>query len=200
MAVANAPAATADAGAPPPPPPRPPADAAPAAAADLAPAVRVSLPFAVDEVFIPSGHMGDGEVAGGITDAMCPQRAAPNAPGVCHSFTWTPGAKGWGGVWWQYPLNNWGMQPGLAIAPGAKEIRFWAWGATGTEKITFFTGYRMTDGFNAEMKDIVLKTTPTAYTLSLTGKTYDRVAGGFGWVAGGSMVPVKFSVDGIEWR
>src|SRR5689334_16647171 len=65
-------------------------------------------PLLVDDVFIAAGYMGDGEKAGGITDEeSCASPRFGEGKGKCHKFTWTPGAAGWGGVWWQFPAENW---------------------------------------------------------------------------------------------
>ena len=106
---------------------------------------------------------------------------------------------GWAGVYWQNPVNNWGTKPGLRIT-GATAIRFYAWGAIGGERVSFVAGFMGADGFSAENKDVLLSTTPTQLTVDSTGKNITRVAGGFGWIAGNSMRPVRFFIDDIQWR
>jgi hypothetical protein len=168
--------------------------------------IVAALPFAVDSHFGADGYMGDG-AAGGITPSDCPQRAG-EMKGTCHRFTWMPGAIGWGGVFWQNPRNFWGTDPtmGLQVAPGAKQVTFWAWGAQGGESVSFAAGYGPTtsDGFK-RTKDVVLTTSPTMQTIDLSGITYTRVGGGFAWTANhdampGSTAAVTFMVDDIQWR
>ena len=108
-----------------------------------------ALPVAVDAYDAASGYMGDGEM-GGVTDTACEAEALEASRGTCHTFTWTPvspdqGGKGWAGVYWQYPENNWGDDAdddgvpdvaGLALPAGAQSLRFRAWGAQGGEVLS----------------------------------------------------------------
>jgi hypothetical protein len=160
------------------------------------------IPFAVDDYYSPSGFMGDGEQPGGLTDApACPARAG-DALGKCHHVTWKPGAKGWAGVYWQYPDGNWGTAAGHAIDPGATRVSFWAWGKSGGEKVDFFSGINPPDGYKVETGDLTLTATPTQYFLKLAGATYGTVVGAFGWSSGTSdgSTPVEFYVDDIQWQ
>jgi hypothetical protein len=160
-------------------------------------------------LFIASGFMGDGSSPGAIVqddNMTCMASRPAGATGHCHKFTYTPGALAWGGVYWQYPVNNWGMTPGKRIAPGATKVTFYASGANGGESIKFIVGGMMgmayADTVNASMT-IALTTTPTPYIIDLTGQSYDAVLGGFGWVAEapmGSTAPISFTVDSITWE
>jgi hypothetical protein len=50
---------------------------------------------------------------------------------------------------------------------------------------------------------VTLTTAMTAYSIDLTGQTYDAVLGGFGWTIEapmGSTTPIVFTVDGIRWE
>ncbi|HVJ21889.1 MAG TPA: hypothetical protein VM686_41075 [Polyangiaceae bacterium] len=112
----------------------------------------LSGPFYVSDHFAPSGHMGDGEVAGYITALVgeealearrtwcagalssgapvtdgCPERP-PGAGGDPYVFIWDPGPQMWMGVYWVYPANNWGRVPGRALDPNYRytKARFWA--------------------------------------------------------------------------
>jgi hypothetical protein len=160
------------------------------------------IPFAVDDFYAPSGFMGDGESPGALTDApTCPTRAG-DKHGLCHQVTWKPGAKGWAGIYWQYPDGNWGTATGHTIAPGATQISFWAWGSKGGEKVDFFSGINPPDGYKVDSGDLTLTTTPTQYVLKLSGVTYSTVVGAFGWSSGTSdgTTPVTFFVDDIQWQ
>jgi hypothetical protein len=160
------------------------------------------IPFAVDDYYAPSGFMGDGELPGALVDApSCPSRAGEKR-GLCHRITWKPGAKGWSGIYWQYPDGNWGTAAGHAIVPGATQISFWAWGAKGGEKVDFFSGINPPDGYKVETGDITLTTTPTQYFVKLQGAKYSAVVGAFGWSSGTSdgKTPVVFYVDDIQWQ
>jgi len=170
--------------------------------------VPAALPFVVDSVFIASGFMGDGSSPGAITqddNMTCVASRPAGATGHCHKFTYTPAALAWGGVYWQYPVNNWGASPGKRIAAGATKVTFYAAGAVGGESIKFIVGGMMgmanVDTVNASLQ-VALTTTMTPYIIDLTGQTYDAVLGGFGWVAEapvGSTAPIAFTVDSITW-
>jgi hypothetical protein len=181
------------------------------------------VPFAVDDAFFLSGFMGTGSVEGGIvetaTDVDCGGEARQGeGSGMCHNFVLTQkGEDAWGGVFWQYPGNNWCGDThvdGLEIEPGATEISFYAWGAAGGEVVTFAAGDedlgttgRNCDGFVIR-KEVTLTTTPTRYTLSLTTEaqydglaTYADVSTGFGFSVGGlDEGDVEFFVDDIRWQ
>ncbi len=87
----------------------------------------ISVPFLVDDHFIPSGCMGDCTASVSI-DGDCPERSSAGAQGQCHHFVYTlntaPGALGWAGVLWQTVEQNWGSEPGRTIAPGATQLTF----------------------------------------------------------------------------
>lgn len=161
-----------------------------------------SLPFAVDDAgFVPSGYFGDGEVSGGVEMSNdCPTRPE-GAQGSCYSATWNPGAKGFGGVYWQYPSNNFGDQPGLVLPAGATTVTFSAWGTNGGEAVEFLAGLGDdTDGFQRRSGVISLTAEPTAYQISLCDVEYDEVISAFGWVAADAMAPVSFHIDDIQWQ
>src|SRR6185436_1946833 len=111
---------------------------------------------------------------------QCLASRAPGSVGHCHKFTYTPvanadGAVSWGGVYWQYPVNNWGAMPGKRIAPGATKVTFTASGAAGGEVVKFLAGgivgMANNDTVNATFT-IALTTTPTPYLIDLTGQIY----------------------------
>ncbi len=103
----------------------------------------VSVPFLVDDQFIPSGCMGDC-ASNVVIDSDCPARAANDAQGECHHFIFTAdtsvGALGWAGVLWQTTEKNWGSQPGRVIAPGATTMHFYAAGKAGGEALNIIVG------------------------------------------------------------
>jgi hypothetical protein len=170
------------------------------------------LPVTISDYFVPGGYMGDGEVsptAIAVDTKTCRQPRPPAAAGDCYRFTYTPAAKAWAGVYWQYPEKNWGANPGKQIEAGATKVTFYAAGATGREMIEFIAGgendmhlpYR--DSFTAR-KTIALTTVSTQYQLDIAGTTYDSgVLGAFAWSVGvplGSTTPVEFYLDTIRWE
>lgn len=161
----------------------------------------VTLPLAVDLHWAPSGYMGDGSSGGIATVAECAATRPGTGKGNCHKFTYTAGGNGWGGVWWQYPENNWGDLPGFDVPAGASVLAFHAWGATGGEVVKFLVGLNATvDGFSLDTGDLTLTAEPKEYTIDVSRVRYGKVVGGFGWVAGGKPTPVVFYIDDIQWR
>ncbi len=176
----------------------------------------VALPFYVSTEFIPSGFMND---PGGITlsagapGATCPDRA-PSAGGSCYVITWKSTGPSWAGVYWQYPANNWGSEPGLPIAAGAKQVTFYAKGAVGGESVSFGAGGLGTNPAPGMFGDTVKATTGAEtlttewqqFTMSVSGMTYSGgVLGGFVWTAassndGGTNGDITFYVDDVQWQ
>src|SRR5688572_12579420 len=84
--------------------------------------------FYVSSYFSPSGHMGDGAMAGHVfVDINEHCKARPeSANGDCYRFTYDPGAELWAGVYWAYPANNWGTRPGRSVIGPYTRVRFYA--------------------------------------------------------------------------
>jgi hypothetical protein len=177
------------------------------------------LPFVVDTVFVSSGFMGDGNMAGPIT--MVPaktgdstdcngMRSSTTASGSCHVITYAPpasGGMGWGGVYWQFPANNWGTKAGFAVPSGAKKVTFQAKGKNGGEKVTFLAGGIINAGsmYTDSIKATTTVTLTAAwapYTIDLTGQSYTSVLGGFGWTMTATDAGASggFFVDDIQWQ
>jgi hypothetical protein len=198
------------------------ADAGPSTgtAGMAAPPMGLSLPFNVSDHFSPTGFMGDGVAAGSITmttDATaCAGEPAAAMAGNCYTVTYqpqpivAPAPSTWGGVYWQYPDNNWGALPPDTVAAGATTISFYAKGKNGNESVTFQAGGIVntvstttpyTDTFTIR-QTFALTTSWTKYTLPLTGLTYSGgVLGGFAWVATATNAnPIVFFVHGIVWQ
>ncbi|HTA20882.1 MAG TPA: hypothetical protein VK989_16425 [Polyangia bacterium] len=184
------------------------------------PPMMLSLPFTVSDHFAPTGFMGDGVAAGSITmttsAAACAGEPAAAMAGSCYTVTYqpqpivAPAPSTWGGVYWQYPDNNWGTLPPDTVATGAQSITFYAKGKNGNESVTFQAGgitntisatTPYTDTFTIR-QTFALTTTWTKYTLPLTGLTYSGgVLGGFAWVATATNAnPIVFYVSGIVWQ
>jgi hypothetical protein len=170
-------------------------------------------------MFVSSGFMGDGSTAGLIT--MTPakmgdptdchaMRASATAAGNCHIVVYMPpatGGMGWGGVYWQYPANNWGMKPGFPIPSGAKKVTFQAKGAKGGEIVTFLAGGIIGAGMahTDSLKAMATETLTSAwapYSIDLSGQTYSEVLGAFGWTmkATDAGAGATFYVDDIQWQ
>ncbi len=178
-----------------------------------------ALPVVIDDYFAPSGYMEDArDMNAGMTpafegdDTTCGGNRSAGGRGFCHEVTFSTfpsGGLGWGGVFWQYPANNWGTMPGLKIAPGATKVRFQARGASGGEKVGFFAGIgagseAYADGFKMTNQDFTLTAEWQEYVLTLPSNAdYSKgVVGPLAWGVGseGNATPVKFYIDDITFE
>jgi len=151
----------------------------------------VPMPFKVytdkgtsDNHYIPSGWMGD---TNGIRfDDGCTDK--PYAGKTCIKITYTPGSKGWAGIYWQDPENNWGDKTGGFNLSKAQKLTFWARGDKGGEISEFKMG-----GIEGKCRDSVYPVVSTGektlnaewkpYNIPLAGLDLSHVIGGFCWVS-----------------
>jgi len=101
------------------------------------------------------------------------------------------GAKGWAGIYWQYPDSNWGDKIGFSLV-GAKRISFYAKGERGGEIVEFvsggITGNPYPDRFRKTTGKVVLSTNWKKYTFDLSNLSEQQlssVVGAFAWIASG---------------
>jgi hypothetical protein len=124
-------------------------------------------------------------------------------------ISFTPCAKGWGGIyWWDPPGSNWCQKEGGFDLTGWTKLTFWAKGAAGGEPVEFKVGGLTKP--NGEPCDsiltaqttypITLTTEWTQYNIPLYGQALDDVTGGFVWVTDAT-TPVTIYLDEIrfEW-
>ena len=180
------------------------------------------LPVVVDDpgAFITSGYAGDWmgikEVTSAADPAACaPARAHANAVGKCHHWTWkfsndlcpvsfdpTRACPQWACVAWLKPsnlfeANTQGSAAGLAIAPGAAKVRFWAWAPAPTA-VRFEVG--SADEDLTASRDVQLTTIPQPFAIDIATATYDIVNRGFQWCNNdGRFDSLDFYVDDIQW-
>lgn len=172
----------------------------------------LALPLTISDYFIPGGYMGDGETSPTaivVNTTACKQPRPAGATGDCYRVTFTPGSKGWAGVYWQYPLKNWGANPGKKVEAGATKVTFYAAGAAGGEPLQFIAGgvNDPTLPYHDSFKVATLATLTTAlapYQIDLSGHAYDSgVLGAFAWTVAaptGSATPIQFYLDSIRWE
>jgi hypothetical protein len=179
------------------------------------PIVGLEVPFAVSGHFVPSGYMGDGADAEGIDaetelDACAPRPSG--ARGDCYRFVYEARDQLWGGVYWQFPQDNWGDWEGRKIAPGATQVAFYAAGGAGGEELTITIGgvrdplLPHKDDLRVE-QPVTLTTEMTRYTVPLSGQQFERVIGGFSWSASfppetnaALAEPLVIYLDDIVWE
>jgi len=164
--------------------------------------VDLTAPFSVyadgsseDNHFQPSGYMGDWRDISVDRD----HRANPHSGESCTKIVYTPnklytpgGIQGWAGIYWQFPVNNWGEYPGYGIK-GASKLTFWARGEDGGEYAQFKVG-----GINAGRRNeerpyedslgpvetlwMPLTKEWKQYEIDLSRESLENVSGGFCWV------------------
>jgi len=155
--------------------------------------------------YIPSGWMGDyGDVK--LNDQSADD---PHSGATCVQFVYSPKksqGKGWSGVYWQNPVNNWGNKKGGFDLTGMTKLTFWARGAKGGEIIQKFVVGGITgtypDSLSAEMGPVELTDTWTQYTINLAGRDLSYITGGFSWVTSSDLNPdgCTFYLDDIKFE
>lgn len=133
----------------------------------------------------------------------------PHSGATCVQFVYSPKksqGKGWSGVYWQNPVNNWGNKKGGFDLTGMTKLTFWARGAKGGEIIQKFVVGGITgtypDSLSAEMGPVELTDTWTQYTINLAGRDLSYITGGFSWVTSSDLNPdgCTFYLDDIKFE
>lgn len=144
----------------------------------------------IQNLFTPSGWMGDGEYGRKYMVFSSADRTQPHAQPTSIKVTYTFGPQRWGGLYWQNLPNNWGEQPGNNYSgKGFSKVTFWARGETGSEVVEFKVGgidspakpYR--DSLVVTLGRVTLTKEWKQYTIDLSGQNFNSVIGGFCWVA-----------------
>jgi hypothetical protein len=154
--------------------------------------------------YVPSGWMGDIE---NIDMYEC-ERVDPHGGELSIRVSFSPtGTLGWGGVYWQYPENNWGTLPGGHDLTGAGRLTFWVRGDKAGEVAEFVVGGlgEPTDPYTDTIRparssgSVVLADTWQQVEIDLSGADLSRVIGGFAWVTGrcNGDEPITFYLDDI---
>ena len=155
--------------------------------------------------FIPSGFMGDyGDIK--MNDQSTDE---PHSGTHCIKFEYSAKQaqhKGWAGVYWQNPANNWGSKKGGFDLTRMTKLTFFARGAKGGEVLqkVIIGGIKGTypDSLSVEMGPVELTDTWKQYTVNLAGKDLSYVSGGFGWVITADLNPegATFYLDDIKYE
>ncbi len=132
--------------------------------------------------YVPSGYMGDSDLVLSATTLK-----ADDKEDVCLKVNYRgTGPKGWAGLYWQDPANNWGERPGRAgyDLRGAARLSFRARGEAGGERVQKFrvggiVG-RYPDSDVAQITNVRLTKEWKRYEIDLTGKDLRHIIGGFG--------------------
>jgi len=143
----------------------------------LASKSSLSFPVNVDKHFHPSGWMGDGEHGTTYITFL----RSDSFIKISYKF----GPKGWAGICWQYPHNNWGDHAGHNLI-SAKRVRFLAKGEKGNEIVEFkaggIRGKKYEDSFEKSLEKVQLSVEWTRYEINLTDQDLSNVIGAFAWL------------------
>lgn len=161
--------------------------------------------IAKDNHFAPSGWMGDyGDIKLDYGWTKNPYKGK-----TCIKFVYDSTEsqdKGWAGVFWQNPANNWGGKKGGFNLKGARKLTFWARGNKGNEKIRKFQVGGISGVYSdsdvASIGPIVLHKEWRQYTINLKNKDLSYISGGFCWVGTASDNPggITFFLDEIKFE
>lgn len=153
--------------------------------------------------YIPSGFMGDY----GAISLVQTWTSNPHSGTSCIRVVYTgatPQGKGWAGVYWQDPQNNWGTLPGGYNLSRFPHLSFWVRGEKGGEKIEFKMG-GLTGPYGDSVRPavstgvITLTTSWQQVRLNLIGYNLTHIIGGFVWVTNTTENPhgATFYLDDI---
>ncbi|MGO8671494.1 MAG: sigma-70 family RNA polymerase sigma factor [Capsulimonadaceae bacterium] len=153
-----------------------------------------------DVPYSPSGYIGNSSALD--IDPACTDH--PHSGSACMRITYKA-TSGWAGVIWQDPPNDWGDLPGGYNLTGARELSFWARGATGDEVVTFTYGTIKADkpyhdSSSSDLKAVQLTTDWKRYSMDLSGKDLSCIKTGFSWTAASTGAPVTFYLDDVEYQ
>ena len=154
--------------------------------------------------YAPSGYMGDSDLS--MSGAYT---GTPDGQGPCLKINYkASGPKGWSGIYWQDPANNWGDVPGRAgyDLRGATKVTFWAHGENGGEKIHEFriggiVG-QYPDSDVASLTNVKLTKDWKTFSIDLKGKDLRHIIGGFGFLVNKAENPggMVFYLDDIVYE
>ena len=118
---------------------------------------RTRLPFPVYEdsfdnmPWVPSGVMGNARSL--TLDGNWSESVHEGSHAIRMHYS---GRRGWVGVAWQHPPNNWGDADGGFDMTGASALEFWVRGESGGEKASFGVG--LLDSKTAHPDSVIVKT------------------------------------------
>jgi hypothetical protein len=140
--------------------------------------------------------MGDGIHGRKQLDLRTVQVLVDGVSELATRIEYRRGPKGWAGIYWQHPENNWGTQPGLDLS-GARRITFLARGDRGGEIAEFKAGGtegRHADSFAKSLGKVSLSAEWRAFSIDLTKEDLSNVVGAFAWVAAAGDKEVPYVV------
>lgn len=156
-------------------------------------------PYNILNGFIASGYMGDT----GNIRIVKNQTDNSRDDGLCTKITYSPGNLGWGGVYWQYPANNWCQRNGKDFSNvGYTRITFWVKGENGGEEVKFRSGQDCGDSYTTDEITKILNREWTQIAIRLDGLDLSNVTGAFCWVVDSKANngTVTFYIDDVQYE
>lgn len=155
-------------------------------------------------VYFPSGWMGDINALKYRGDCL----DSPYLGLTCIKIEFIPLGNNWAGIYWQYPENNWGDEPGYDLS-GATMLTFHVRGEMGGEKVEFFMAGVNQYGYTGPYRDPIQRKIPVTldntwqeYSIDLQGIDLQSIIGGFGFSTSAAMnrgQNVTFYLDDIQY-
>ena len=153
---------------------------------------KVDSPKATFLKFQPTGWMGNTTA---LTLTSTYKEGTNNCIKVDYAGT---SETDWAGIYWQYPMNNWGEQTGMNLT-GENRLVLKMRGEKGGEKIDRIVVGGITNDTASEMlMDIRLTPYWREYTIDLTNKDLSNISGGFAFTIGGTQ-NCTFYLDEIKF-
>jgi len=149
---------------------------------------REELPFQLEGKFHPSGWMGDGELGERYVSYQVLPMEVNGRQVAAAELKYHTGPSRWAGIYWQYPANNWGQEPGRNLL-GARAISFIAKGNHGGEIVEFKSGGiagRYGDSYEVSLGKVALEADWREYRIDLSKSDLSNVIGAFAWVVAAS--------------
>jgi len=150
--------------------------------------------------FSSSGYMGD--TLNIIVKKNYKDNARPDS--LCTKITYSVGDIGWGGVFWQYPANNWCKKKGKDFSKsGYLRITFYIKGEKGGEEVKFKTGQDCGDTFVSDELTKRLKKVWVKDTIDLEGKDLSNITGAFSFVVDSKANDdgaITFYIDDVQFE
>ncbi len=155
--------------------------------------------------FIASGYMGDPS----LLDQSWTDN--PHSGPESIRVEYTPGSKGFSGMYWQNRPDNWCLKPGEDFSSRKySRITFWARGETGSERIEFKAGGILRcaaggdyeDSFEVKLGLTRLSKKWRQYSMPIDRVDLSSVIGGFAWIAARDRNPkgAVFYLDDIRYE
>lgn len=139
--------------------------------------------------FVPSGYMPDGQCIKQQDNWQDNCQQGKTCIKVTYDIPCSINGRGWAGVYWLNPADNWGDRKGGFNLTGAKKLVFWARGEKGGETIAEFKiggvgiAREFPDSDTVGIGPVLLTDTWKQYSIDLRGRDLSYISGGFAWAA-----------------